>query len=149
MIEYIVTSQLLEPEKYPEKAYAKPVDKTDMQSFFGIMCMRGLYGLNNHEISTLFSDIHGHPVFNATMSRIRFQFILANLAFDDLSVREMRWKEDQFAAMRCVFKECNKNFAKAMVPDFYLSLDETLYPIRNQISFRQYNADKTAKYGVA
>ena len=43
LIEYIVTytskkiCQLPEPEKYPEKAYAKPVDKIDMQAFFGIM----------------------------------------------------------------------------------------------------------------
>ena len=66
-----------------------------MQSFFGIMYMHSLYGLNNHEISTLFSDMQGHPLFSATMSRMRFQFILANLAFDDLLDRVMRWKEDQ------------------------------------------------------
>ena len=140
--------QLPEPEKYPEKAYAKPVGKTDIQSFFGIMYMRGLYCLNNHEISTLFSDIHGYLVFSATKIRMRFQFILANLAFDDLSDREMCWKEYRLAAMRYVFEECNKNFAKVIVPDFYLSLEETLYPMRNQISFRQYNLDKPALYGT-
>ena len=99
------------------------------------MYMRSLYGLKNHEISTLFSDIHGYPMFSATMSRMRFQFILANLAFDDLSDREMSWKEDRFAGMRYVFEKYNKYFAKAMVPDFCLSLDETLYTMRNQISF--------------
>ena len=97
--------------------------------------MCSLYGLNNHEISTLFSDIHGHPVFSARMSRMRFQFILANLAFDDLSDRELSWKEDRFAVTRYVFEEFNKNFAKAAVPDIYLSLDETLYFMSNQISF--------------
>ena len=29
-----------------------------------------------------------------------------------------------------------------------MSLDETLYPIRNQIGFKQYNPDKPAKYGM-
>ena len=81
-------------------------------------------------------------MFSATISRMRFQFILANLAFDDLSDREMRWKEDRFAAMGYVFEEYIKNFAKAMLPDFYLSLDESLYLMRNQISFRQYNPNK-------
>ena len=35
-----------------------------------------------------------------------------------------------------------------MVPDDYISLDETLYPMRTQISFKQYNPDKPAKYGI-
>ena len=101
-----------------------------MQSFFGVMYMRGFYGLSTHEISTFFSNIHGHPVFSAIISRTRFQFILANFAFDDLLDREMRWKEDRFPAMRYVFEEYNKNFAKA-IPDFYLSLDEIIYPMLN------------------
>ena len=30
----------------------------------------------------------------------------------------------------------------------YLSLDETLYPMRTQISFKQFNPSKPAKYGL-
>ena len=29
-----------------------------------------------------------------------------------------------------------------------MSLDETLYPMKNQIGFKQYNPDKPAKYGM-
>lgn len=94
------------------------------------------YGLNNHEISTFFSDIQAHPLFSVTMSRVRFQFILADVAFDDLSDRQMCWKEDLFAAKRYVFEESSKNFANAMVPDFFLSVEKTLYSMHNQISFR-------------
>ena len=61
--------KLRESEKYLEKAYANLVDEIDMQSFFEIMSMRGLYSLNNYEISTLFSGIHGVPPFSATMSK--------------------------------------------------------------------------------
>ena len=43
---------------------------------------------------------------------------------------------------------CNKNFGEALVPVDYISLDETLYPARTQVSFKQYNPDKPAKYGV-
>ena len=130
------------------RKHAKSIDKTNMLSFFGIMYMCGLYRLTNHGISTLFSYIPGHAVFSATMSRVRFKVVLANLAFDDLSDRELHQKKDRFAEMRYVFKKCNRNFAKVMVPDFYLSLDKTLYPMHNQISFRQYNPDKPAKYGM-
>ena len=45
---------------------------------------------------------------------------------------------------------CLKNATtrKALVPDDYLSLDETLYPMRVHISFNQYNPGKPAKYGL-
>ena len=34
------------------------------------------------------------------------------------------------------------------MPSDYLSLDETLYPMHTQISFKQYNPNKLAKYGL-
>ena len=55
---------------------------------------------------------------------------------------------DRFAALREVFEEMNKKFGKALVPEDYISLDETLYPTRQAISFKQYNPDKPAKYGL-
>ena len=35
-----------------------------------------------------------------------------------------------------------------MVPSEYICLDETLYPMRHQINFKQYNPNKPAKYGT-
>ena len=35
-----------------------------------------------------------------------------------------------------------------MHPDVYISLNETLYPTRAGVAFRQYNKDKPAKYGL-
>ena len=78
----------------------------------------------------------------------RFQFILANLTFEDAEDRNAHWQCDRFAAMRYVFEECNKSFARVMIPECYLSLNETLYPMRTQIHFRQYNPDKPAKCGM-
>ena len=50
--------------------------------------------------------------------------------------------------MRDIFSETNKNVAKAVIPEDYLTNGETLCPMRNQISFKQYNPDKPAKYGM-
>ena len=44
------------------------------------------------------------------------------------------------------FHTCNSE--KVMHPDVYLSLDETLYPTRVGVAFRQYNKEKPAKYGM-
>lgn len=49
---------------------------------------------------TLFNDKTGHSVFSATMGKNRFKFLLANIRFDDEESRPLRWKSDQFAAVR-------------------------------------------------
>ena len=35
-----------------------------------------------------------------------------------------------------------------MPPDDYIAMDETLYPTRGGISFKTYDKDKAAKYGL-
>ena len=66
--------------------------------------MRGLQGLAKHDKNLLLSDRHGHPVFSSTMSRLRFQFLLTHLTFDNLPTREERWKHDRFGALREIFE---------------------------------------------
>ena len=58
------------------------------------------------------------------------------------------WQYDRFAAFRNIFEEFNKNCGKFLVPDDYLSLDEALDPTSTQISFKQFNPSKPAKYGM-
>ena len=50
--------------------------------------------------------------------------------------------------MRPVWELFNKNLRKYIAPSEYLTIDETLYPMRHQIAFRQYNPNKPHKYGV-
>ena len=42
----------------------------------------------------------------------------------------------------------NDNCAKYLTTTLHMSLNETLYPTRSQIGFKQYNHDKPAKYGI-
>ena len=128
--------------------HVKPVDSIDLYAVIGVMYFRGLYGLNQHEIRLSFSDVRGIPVFGATMSRLIFQFIIAHLTIDNFKIRAERWKTDRFAAIREFFEDCNDNFGAALIPEDYISLDETLYPMRTQVNFKQYNLDKPAKYGL-
>ena len=51
-------------------------------------------------------------------------------------------------ALRDFFNIFNGNCCKHPVPQDYLSLDETLYPISNTIGFKQYNPSKPAKHGL-
>ena len=140
-----LSQDIHDSDKYP---HYKEIDHLDMYAFIGLFYMRGLYNLNNHKLSILFSEKQGLPVFGATMSLLRFKFILAHLCFDDEETRPQRWQNDRFAAFRDFFEICNDRFSRMLVPEDYLTIDETLYPLRTHIAFKQYNPDKPAKYGV-
>ena len=134
-----------ESDKYPQ---LKEVTIDEMKAFIGLIYFRGLYGQNSNRTNIIFSPKHGSPVFGACMSRNRFEFLQARICFDDFESREERWTHDRFAAIRELFEQFNKNSSKALVPEDFISLDETLYPTRNQFAFKQYNPDKPAKYGI-
>ena len=40
----------------------------------------------------------------------------------------------------------DKNCSKYVIPAEYIAINETLYPMRHQIAFRQYNGKKPHKY---
>ena len=129
-------------------SYVRLVNTEEIYAFIGLMLYRGLYQLNTISVQKLFSAEYGPPTFSATMSRTRFKIILRCLSFDDEGTRDDRWKTDRFAAFREFFEVFIEEFCTCLAPEDYLSLDETLYPMRNQISFRQYNPNKPAKYGM-
>ena len=58
-------------------------------------------------------------------------------------------KTDGFLKLfREVFELFNENCSKNMAPGKYLTIDETLYPMRNHIGFKTYMANKPASYGI-
>ena len=83
----------------------------------------------------IFSDSYGHPIFTATMSKNRFRFLYQCISFHDYSTRNERWEADRFVAIRKVFELFNQNCGRALIPDGLLSIDETLYPMRNRVNF--------------
>ena len=82
------------------------------------------------------------------MSKNRMQFLYAHISFDTLEERTAVWPTDRFAAYHRFWEMFNNNLSKPLFPSEYLSIDETLYPMRQQIAFRQYNPKKPHKYGL-
>ena len=83
------------------------------------------------------------------MSYNQFQFInFQFITFDDKSTRNNRWKMDKFACLRELFELMSERNAKCRFPSPLLAVDETLYPYRGVIGFKQYNSKKPAKYGL-
>ena len=129
-------------------SFTNDIDEIEMRAFIGLMYLRGLAGLNNHNTESLYHSLMGPQPFGATMSKNRLEFLYSCISFDDFSTRSQRWPNDRFAAVREVFELFCHNCSSQIIPSEYLSLDETLYPMRNQIGFRQFNPNKPAKYGM-
>ena len=68
--------------------------------------------------------------------------------FDDVATREVDWQQDRFTTIREFFEIFNRNCMNHVIPSEYLSIDETLYPMRTQVRIKQYKPNKPAKYGL-
>ena len=121
---------------------------SEVLALIGMIYMPGLQEQAHQSTNAMFHEIFGNPVFSATKSRNRFKFFIVHISFDDLITRPTPWQHDRDAAFRQIFEEFNKNCGKFLVCNDYLSLDKTFYPIRTQISFKQFNPSKSAKYGM-
>ena len=130
-----------------KNCYFKVTDCIEVRALIGLMYLRGALGQNNIYHQPLWTEDF-HYLFAATMSRSRFMFLQANLAFDDENTCAERWTTDRFAGFRMAFELFNNECSKHVVPSDYLCIDETLFPMRNQIAYNQYNKNKPAKYGL-
>ena len=63
-------------------------------------------------------------------------------------IKVLLCKADRYAAFRDMFELFNSNCSKHVIPDDFLTLDETLYAMRTHIAFKQFNPNKPAKYGL-
>ena len=86
--------------------------------------------MNLQTVNYLFPD-EGHYAFGAIMSKYRFKFLLSHITFGSHIDRENIWPTDRFAAMRPVWELFNSNLGKYVEPSEYLTIDETLYPMRH------------------
>ena len=119
--------------------------KMELDPLFGLTYFRGLLDVNLYLTDRLFSA-DSHFVFSSTMSKNRFRFLRSHLDFDIAEERPELWKTDRFADMRQIWELFSSNLNKYAAPSEYLSIDETLYPMRHQIQFHQYNPKKPHRY---
>ena len=80
------------------------------------------------------------------MPKNHFKFLLGHQTFNDHQEKEEKWKFDRFAAIKTVLECSNDNLGKYLTPSEYLSLDEPLYPMCHQLTFRQYNPERLHHY---
>ena len=112
------------------------------------MYIRAVLRQNLVSVKRIYQHQYSNPLFKATMSQNRFEFLISILHFDEVETRAERWENDRFATFRSFFNQFNEHCAMLHIPSDFLSLDETLYPFWGKILMKQYNPNKRAKYGL-
>ena len=125
----------------------KLVDRIDMKAFIGILYLRAAFRWNLLDREIIWNHESAHDIFGVTMSVI-CKFLCRFCTFADKTTRQDRWKNDKFACMREIFEAMNSRNASMRCPSALLTVDETFYPYRGHIGFKQYNPHKPAKYGL-
>lgn len=134
--------------KSDKKTQYKLTSLAELKAVIGIMYLRAALHLNGKSVDTVFYHETSNDIFPATMSRQRFTFLCHIMQFDDMDTRQERWKTDKFAAFREFFEAANELFVRLRTPGTHMAIDETLFPYRGRIGFKQYNPKKPAKYGI-
>ena len=135
--------------KFPQRFSLLTI--TEFRAFLGLWLMRGLWGQATSRLSNLYLP-GALPIFSATMPRERFKWILRNLSFDGAITtgdRQERWRHDRLSAIRYVFETIVDRWARPLVPDEHLTIEEAVYNLYvTQAQNTAYNNGKPRKYGV-
>lgn len=153
MVEHIVTCTniylaKLRP-KYQRERDCRDTNPTEIYALIGLLYMLGLKKAQYLNTKELWADDGTAPdCFRMTMCRERFHLLLRALRFDDVNDRNERKKYDNLAPIRQVFDQfvlkCRENYQVGE----YCTIDEMLENFRGRCKFRQYIANKPAKYGI-
>jgi hypothetical protein len=124
------------------------VTQQEMDAFFGLLLLAGVYHSHNASIDELWHKSDGRPIFSQSMSRNRFKEIRRFIRFDDKSDREERRKNDKFAPLRDIFTLVVSKFKSAYHAGENVTVDEQLVTFRGRCAFKVYIPSKPGRYGV-
>ena len=123
-------------------------DLIEIRAFIGLQYARALSKRNEENTKYLFRAPSGHTLFPATMWEGRFKFLKRMITFDDEETRRSRYKSDRFAAFRDVFEMFSNNCSRALNPDLYLCVDETVYSHKWKLFGVQNHSLRQAPSGI-
>lgn len=132
--------------RYKEKW--KAVDVTTMRAYYGLLLLAGVYRSKGEDVTELWDDQNGRPIFRATMSLQRFSVINQCIRFDDKEQRSQTSDRDRLQPVRFIFDKWCQRVRMLYIPGKTVTVDEQLLPFRGRCSFIQYMPKKPAKYGI-
>jgi len=121
---------------------------TELDAFVGLLYLRGCMNARSFPIDLLWSEKYGCQAFRQTMARDRFKKIKKYVRFDCRTTRQERLKTDKFCMMTWVLQRFVENSQKAYIPDYSLTVDEQLFPMKARCRFTQFMPNKPDKFGI-
>ena len=134
--------------KYKTQSFTTATSKEEVLALFGLLYFSGVLKTSYLSTSDLWSKQIGMPIFRATMSQKRFEFLINCLRFDDKTTRDERKRDDKFAAIRSLWNEFIENCESNYTPGAYVTIDEQLLSFRGRCPFKVYIPNKPDKYGI-
>ncbi|XP_063244872.1 piggyBac transposable element-derived protein 1-like [Bacillus rossius redtenbacheri] len=121
----------------------------ELSALLGLLYLAGVKKAQHLNIEEFFSDDGTAPeCFRAVKNMKRFYLLLHALRFDNIHDRDERKLTDNLAPIRNIFQQfvthCTTNYQVGE----YVTVDETLEAFQGRSKFRQYIANKPAKYGL-
>lgn len=110
--------------------------------------MSGVYRSHGEDITELWNNDNGRPIFRATMSLKKFKLIHQCIRFDDKETRVQRRERDKMAAIRVVFDKWEAHLKALYIPGQNVTVDEQLIPYRGRCPFIVYIPSKPHRYGI-
>lgn len=130
------------------QTFTSATNREEILALFGLLYMSGVLKTSYLSTSDLWSKQFGIPIFRATMSQKRFEFLINCLRFDDKTTRDERKRNDKFAPVRDLWNEFIKNCENNYTPGAYVTIDEQLLSFRGRCPFKIYIPNKPDKYGI-
>lgn len=132
-----------------ESKHCLPTDFEEMNAFLGLLYLAGVKRAQHLNTSELWSTDGTAPeYFAATLSQRRFHTLVQAIRFDDKDTRAERAKEDNLAPVRDILHQFIEKCVQHYTVGSYVTIDEMLEGFRGRCKFRQYIANKPAKYGI-
>ncbi|XP_046674842.1 uncharacterized protein LOC124363627 [Homalodisca vitripennis] len=126
-----------------------PTNRDEILAFFGLLYLIGMKKGNHLSTDELWATDGTAPdIFACTMSQRRFHTLVQGIRFDDKASRAYRKARDNLAPIREIFEEFVRQCQASYNVGAFATIDEMLEPFRGRCHFRQYIANKPAKYGI-
>lgn len=126
----------------------KDVDWTELEAFFGLILLAGVYRSHNEALTSLWDAETGRSIFRAIMSLEKFRVLTRIIRFKNKDTRPGRRETDKLAAIRDIWDLWVERLPLMYNPGPDVTVDECLIPFRGRCAFKQYIPIKPARYGI-
>ncbi|XP_067288817.1 piggyBac transposable element-derived protein 4-like [Pseudorasbora parva] len=137
----------LEGKRVFRKAW-KDLDWTDIQAYFGLLILAGVYRSHHEALCSLWNGVSGRAIFCATMPLNTFRIMSRVVCFYRKVTGSVRQKKDKLAPVRDIWEKWVERLPLLYNPGPNATVDECLVPFRGRCPFKQYMPSKPSKYGI-